>query len=52
MPQMAPTWWAILYLVFIMSLMIMCLILYFHSFNMPLIKSKDTNIKNKMNWKW
>nr|QKY63874.1 ATP synthase F0 subunit 8 [Triatoma protracta] len=51
MPQMAPTWWTILYFMFIMSLMIMYLMLYFHSFNLPMIQSNKI-YKSKINWKW
>nr|QKY63776.1 ATP synthase F0 subunit 8 [Dipetalogaster maximus] len=52
MPQMAPTWWTVLYITFILSLCIMCIILYFHSFNTPNVTQKNKFPKKSINWKW
>nr|YP_009919154.1 ATP synthase F0 subunit 8 [Paratriatoma lecticularia]QMP96802.1 ATP synthase F0 subunit 8 [Paratriatoma lecticularia] len=52
MPQMAPTWWTLMYLTFISSVIIMCIILYFHSFNMPSTKQQSGPSKKSINWKW
>nr|YP_011036478.1 ATP synthase F0 subunit 8 [Jogocerus viraktamathi]WRK19229.1 ATP synthase F0 subunit 8 [Jogocerus viraktamathi] len=50
MPQMSPTWWLYLMLMFnILYLTMMC-ILYF---NFKIKMNKKTKIFNKMfNWKW
>nr|QZZ18344.1 ATP synthase F0 subunit 8 [Shaddai sp. SL-2021a] len=50
MPQMAPLWWTMLMIMFLVSLMVFMNYLYF---NMEM-KLLYNNIKNKSNmiWKW
>nr|UPL65523.1 ATPase subunit 8 [Macropes robustus] len=51
MPQMAPLWWEILYLTFIILFLMMNTIMFF-SFNKKIKTSiTSTNIKT-LNWKW
>nr|AHH93147.1 ATP synthase F0 subunit 8 [Peirates atromaculatus] len=52
MPQMAPLWWSILFLTFLTSFLMMCIIMHFQNTQEP-IKSDNKMIKvNLMNWKW
>nr|YP_009346656.1 ATP synthase F0 subunit 8 [Graphosoma rubrolineatum]API85472.1 ATP synthase F0 subunit 8 [Graphosoma rubrolineatum] len=52
MPQMAPLWWELLFLVFLMTYLIVNNMIYF----MPKTSIKPSNHKNKtynqINWKW
>nr|YP_009643366.1 ATP synthase F0 subunit 8 [Adrisa magna]AMR74997.1 ATP synthase F0 subunit 8 [Adrisa magna] len=52
MPQMAPLWWEILFILFITLFIIMSMMIY----HMPYIKSGSSNmwhkIPNQLNWKW
>nr|YP_010222579.1 ATP synthase F0 subunit 8 [Macroscytus subaeneus]UCC46029.1 ATP synthase F0 subunit 8 [Macroscytus subaeneus] len=52
MPQMAPLWWEILFIMFITVFITMSAILY-HNIN-PLQGESDATIKNNtnLNWKW
>nr|AVJ52262.1 ATP synthase F0 subunit 8 [Agonosoma flavolineatum] len=52
MPQMAPLYWELLFIMFIVSLIIMSIIL----FHMPKITSSTkmnyNQLTNQINWKW
>nr|AVJ52266.1 ATP synthase F0 subunit 8 [Calliphara nobilis] len=52
MPQMAPLYWEILFIMFLTSMMVMMTII----FHMPWNKIKSNNINKKtikqINWKW
>nr|QWX95529.1 ATP synthase subunit 8 [Latimbus concolor] len=51
MPQMAPLWWEILFLLFIMNFMMMSTIIYHNKMYSP----KQMKMKYKINqfkWKW
>nr|YP_010222553.1 ATP synthase F0 subunit 8 [Glaucias dorsalis]UCC46003.1 ATP synthase F0 subunit 8 [Glaucias dorsalis] len=53
MPQMAPLWWEILFLMFIMSFIMMSIMIYF--LNNIMIKNKNISNKiniNQLNWPW
>nr|QKY63809.1 ATP synthase F0 subunit 8 [Triatoma dimidiata] len=52
MPQMAPAWWTTLYFVFILSFLIMCFLLYYHTYFMPHLNKKNSITQLKINWKW
>nr|YP_010596099.1 ATP synthase F0 subunit 8 [Ectomocoris horridus]WAJ48431.1 ATP synthase F0 subunit 8 [Ectomocoris horridus] len=52
MPQMAPLWWSILFLTFLVSFMMMCIIMHFQNTEKAggnMFKSQETET---MNWKW
>nr|AFI54841.1 ATP synthase F0 subunit 8 [Poecilocoris nepalensis] len=52
MPQMAPLYWEILFIMFIMSLMTLSMII-FHYPKITIDKSKSKLLKiNNINWKW
>nr|YP_002735021.1 ATP synthase F0 subunit 8 [Macroscytus gibbulus]ABZ02037.1 ATP synthase F0 subunit 8 [Macroscytus gibbulus] len=52
MPQMAPLWWEMLFIMFITVFIMMSVILY-HNIS-PLQKESDATIQNtfNLNWKW
>nr|YP_010710187.1 ATP synthase F0 subunit 8 [Macroscytus japonensis]WCS41487.1 ATP synthase F0 subunit 8 [Macroscytus japonensis] len=52
MPQMAPLWWEMLFIMFIAVFIMMSIILY-HNIN-PSQEESDATIKNTINlsWKW
>nr|QKY63835.1 ATP synthase F0 subunit 8 [Meccus pallidipennis] len=52
MPQMAPAWWTTLYFVFIISFLIMCFLLYYHTYFMPQTTKSNEIPQSKINWKW
>nr|YP_009919140.1 ATP synthase F0 subunit 8 [Triatoma huehuetenanguensis]QMP96784.1 ATP synthase F0 subunit 8 [Triatoma huehuetenanguensis] len=52
MPQMAPAWWTTLYFMFILSFLIMCFLLYYHTYFTPQTLKGDSMIQPKINWKW
>nr|AGO28094.1 ATP synthase F0 subunit 8 [Ischnobaenella hainana]QZI86064.1 ATPase subunit 8 [Ischnobaenella hainana] len=51
MPQMAPMWWTMMFSMFNMSMIIMCIMIYFQKNTMPMKINLKSKIK-KMNWKW
>nr|UPL65871.1 ATPase subunit 8 [Thaumastocoris safordi] len=52
MPQMAPTWWTMLFMVFNATLIVLSIILYFQK-KMILLKKEDLKKEDlKTNWKW
>nr|YP_010315908.1 ATP synthase F0 subunit 8 [Leptocorisa lepida]UNA68814.1 ATP synthase F0 subunit 8 [Leptocorisa lepida] len=52
MPQMAPIWWEMLFLMFLMMFMLMNSIIYFNK-TMTMMKMKKESIKIKqIKWKW
>nr|YP_009915356.1 ATP synthase F0 subunit 8 [Palomena viridissima]QLF99776.1 ATP synthase F0 subunit 8 [Palomena viridissima] len=52
MPQMAPLWWEILFLMFIMMYMFTSIIIYF-SFNKSSTSSANKNkIISQLKWSW
>nr|YP_010310390.1 ATP synthase F0 subunit 8 [Melanacanthus marginatus]UMY75925.1 ATP synthase F0 subunit 8 [Melanacanthus marginatus] len=53
MPQMAPLWWEILFILFIMSFIFMNTIIYYNK-NLKSIKSVQSNklLNKELNWKW
>nr|YP_009919192.1 ATP synthase F0 subunit 8 [Triatoma sanguisuga]QMP96836.1 ATP synthase F0 subunit 8 [Triatoma sanguisuga] len=52
MPQMAPAWWTVLYIMFILSFLIVCFLLYYHMYSTPVIALKNESTQPKVNWKW
>nr|YP_009127043.1 ATP synthase F0 subunit 8 [Peirates lepturoides]AHH93173.1 ATP synthase F0 subunit 8 [Peirates lepturoides] len=52
MPQMAPLWWSALFLTFLMSFMMMCIIMHFQNTQEPLKMDSKTIKVSMMNWKW
>nr|YP_009349782.1 ATP synthase F0 subunit 8 [Hexacentrus japonicus]AQM39827.1 ATP synthase F0 subunit 8 [Hexacentrus japonicus] len=53
MPQMAPMWWILLYMLFTLSLIVFSVLNY--SFLMPesnYLMSKTNLSKTLLNWKW
>nr|YP_009654735.1 ATP synthase F0 subunit 8 [Catacanthus incarnatus]QCI09290.1 ATP synthase F0 subunit 8 [Catacanthus incarnatus] len=56
MPQMAPLWWEILFLMFIFSYLTMNILIYFNNKkeNINQTNKNMNNMKNNkiMNWKW
>nr|UPL65627.1 ATPase subunit 8 [Gralliclava horrens] len=52
MPQMAPLWWEILFILFIMSFMIMNTIIYYNKTPTPLQKHLKSMKINQFKWKW
>nr|YP_009654839.1 ATP synthase F0 subunit 8 [Placosternum urus]QCI09407.1 ATP synthase F0 subunit 8 [Placosternum urus] len=52
MPQMSPLWWEMLFLVFIMSLMMFNIIIYFMQNKMNLNKNLFKNDNIQFIWKW
>nr|AXS65693.1 ATP synthase F0 subunit 8 [Coleoptera sp. 3 KM-2017] len=52
MPQMAPLWWELLFIMFIMTYIIMSMMIY-HTPNMNLSHETKTNqMSLNMIWKW
>nr|YP_010463217.1 ATP synthase F0 subunit 8 [Cavelerius yunnanensis]UPL65536.1 ATPase subunit 8 [Cavelerius excavatus]UUJ37741.1 ATP synthase F0 subunit 8 [Cavelerius yunnanensis] len=51
MPQMAPLWWNMLYLMFIIMLLLTMNIIYFIFFNKS-IKKNYSYKTYQSNWKW
>nr|QWX95527.1 ATP synthase subunit 8 [Molipteryx lunata] len=52
MPQMAPLWWEILFIMFIMSFLFMNTIIYFNKIpNKKNTENESININN-LKWKW
>nr|YP_010222618.1 ATP synthase F0 subunit 8 [Plautia lushanica]UCC46081.1 ATP synthase F0 subunit 8 [Plautia lushanica] len=52
MPQMAPLWWEILFMMFILSFIMMIIMIYFSLQNNIHKKSMQMNNINQMNWMW
>nr|YP_009754532.1 ATP synthase F0 subunit 8 [Myrmus lateralis]QIN90640.1 ATP synthase F0 subunit 8 [Myrmus lateralis] len=53
MPQMAPLWWEILFMVFIMLFILMSIVIYYNTMMLPKNQKYSNNkIYNQMNWKW
>nr|UPL65302.1 ATPase subunit 8 [Stenophyella macreta] len=51
MPQMAPLWWEILFILFIMLLMITITLMYWN-IKTPKMQVNGLNKTNNVNWKW
>nr|YP_010626158.1 ATP synthase F0 subunit 8 [Dybowskyia reticulata]WBK02994.1 ATP synthase F0 subunit 8 [Dybowskyia reticulata] len=52
MPQMAPLWWELLFLMFLMTYMIMNTLIYFMPKSyLDMLNKKNKSI-NQINWKW
>nr|QKY63913.1 ATP synthase F0 subunit 8 [Triatoma vitticeps] len=52
MPQMAPSWWTILFFMFTLSFLTMMFLLYSQTYNLPKIMSEHKITQPKINWKW
>nr|YP_004935635.1 ATP synthase F0 subunit 8 [Alloeorhynchus bakeri]ADI75222.1 ATP synthase F0 subunit 8 [Alloeorhynchus bakeri] len=52
MPQMAPLWWSILFIMFIISLMATYSNLYFLWMPSNTSSIVNKNMEEKVNWKW
>nr|YP_007374654.1 ATP synthase F0 subunit 8 [Sirthenea flavipes]ADU58100.1 ATP synthase F0 subunit 8 [Sirthenea flavipes] len=52
MPQMAPLWWSILFMMFALSFMIMCSNAYFLIYKNKTDKKTKEPKMEMMNWKW
>nr|YP_009412490.1 ATPase subunit 8 [Triatoma infestans]ASK39791.1 ATPase subunit 8 [Triatoma infestans]QKY63763.1 ATP synthase F0 subunit 8 [Triatoma infestans]UOF70708.1 ATP synthase F0 subunit 8 [Triatoma infestans] len=52
MPQMAPSWWTILFFTFTLSFMIMMFLLYSQTYNLPQSIKANKITQPKVNWKW
>nr|UPL65910.1 ATPase subunit 8 [Pilophorus typicus] len=52
MPQMAPSMWMMLFLMFLTSYMVYMLLIYFHSMYKPLKIQEKKTMKKNSNWKW
>nr|YP_008963276.1 ATP synthase F0 subunit 8 [Apolygus lucorum]ADZ52278.1 ATP synthase F0 subunit 8 [Apolygus lucorum]ANT45815.1 ATP synthase F0 subunit 8 [Apolygus lucorum] len=52
MPQMAPIWWTMLFMTFIMAYMLYMIIMYFFiTYKIEVNKNTVKKMKN-MNWTW
>nr|QWX95523.1 ATP synthase subunit 8 [Pephricus paradoxus] len=51
MPQMAPLWWELLFIMFILSFMLMNTIMYYNKMNLPK-KLLLVKMINQFKWKW
>nr|YP_010925300.1 ATP synthase F0 subunit 8 [Sigara lateralis]WKD80503.1 ATP synthase F0 subunit 8 [Sigara lateralis] len=51
MPQMAPLWWTSLYIMFIMTMMLFYMLIYFNN-KYKMMKSTKKMEKIKNNWMW
>nr|UCC45977.1 ATP synthase F0 subunit 8 [Eumenotes sp. HEM140] len=52
MPQMAPMWWEILYMMFLILFLFMISFIYHYKIKYYITKSETGYNKNQMNWKW
>nr|YP_010315882.1 ATP synthase F0 subunit 8 [Leptocorisa chinensis]UNA68528.1 ATP synthase F0 subunit 8 [Leptocorisa chinensis] len=52
MPQMTPIWWELMFIIFLTSLMLMIMIMYFNKvMKIKSLKKQYKTIKQN-NWKW
>nr|UPL65782.1 ATPase subunit 8 [Anacestra spiniger] len=51
MPQMAPLWWDILFIYFLMVFLMINMLIYFNKNYKPLTNMMKKSI-NSMKWKW
>nr|YP_010865769.1 ATP synthase F0 subunit 8 [Sclomina parva]WGT89721.1 ATP synthase F0 subunit 8 [Sclomina parva]WGT89734.1 ATP synthase F0 subunit 8 [Sclomina parva]WGT89747.1 ATP synthase F0 subunit 8 [Sclomina parva]WGT89760.1 ATP synthase F0 subunit 8 [Sclomina parva]WGT89773.1 ATP synthase F0 subunit 8 [Sclomina parva] len=52
MPQMAPIWWTMLFIMFNTTLIIMMMMMYFQVDTQPKTKKQFTSYIKYYNWKW
>nr|AWN56169.1 ATP synthase F0 subunit 8 [Chinavia impicticornis]AWN56182.1 ATP synthase F0 subunit 8 [Chinavia ubica] len=52
MPQMAPLWWEILFIMFIMSFMFIMIMMYFTDKKEFTNKNTNKNFTNQLIWTW
>nr|YP_009654670.1 ATP synthase F0 subunit 8 [Hoplistodera incisa]QCI09199.1 ATP synthase F0 subunit 8 [Hoplistodera incisa] len=52
MPQMAPLWWEILFIIFFMTFLIINIMVYFSMNKSMKIKTSDNKKSNQLNWTW
>nr|YP_004734454.1 ATP synthase F0 subunit 8 [Agriosphodrus dohrni]ADF65634.1 ATP synthase F0 subunit 8 [Agriosphodrus dohrni] len=52
MPQMAPIWWTILFIMFNFSFLSMITVMYFQKEPIPLMGKEVTEKTKNLNWKW
>nr|QWX95535.1 ATP synthase subunit 8 [Paralycambes pronotalis] len=52
MPQMAPLWWELLFVMFIWLFMMISMIIYFNKMNNPEVMGSKSIETNQKNWKW
>nr|AXS65061.1 ATP synthase F0 subunit 8 [Coleoptera sp. 1 KM-2017] len=52
MPQMAPMWWATLFMMFSSCFIIMIMIVYYNMYLTPLESEGLSKNIQKLNWKW
>nr|WGT86848.1 ATP synthase F0 subunit 8 [Sclomina erinacea]WGT86861.1 ATP synthase F0 subunit 8 [Sclomina erinacea]WGT86874.1 ATP synthase F0 subunit 8 [Sclomina erinacea]WGT86887.1 ATP synthase F0 subunit 8 [Sclomina erinacea]WGT86900.1 ATP synthase F0 subunit 8 [Sclomina erinacea] len=52
MPQMAPIWWTMLFIMFNTTLIIMMTMMYFQVDTQPKTKKQFTSTIKYYNWKW
>nr|AVJ52294.1 ATP synthase F0 subunit 8 [Scutiphora pedicellata] len=52
MPQMAPLYWEILFIMFIMSMMMFMMMIFHLNQNKTLPEKMNKKITNQINWKW
>nr|QZI85941.1 ATP synthase F0 subunit 8 [Eocanthecona furcellata] len=52
MPQMAPLWWEILFIVFIMTFLTFSIMIYFNKKNSTMSKTLSSKSIKNLNWMW
>nr|AVJ52299.1 ATP synthase F0 subunit 8 [Symphylus caribbeanus] len=52
MPQMAPLYWEVLFIMFVISLVLMSVIIYHSPKISSVSEMKSTMDINQINWKW
>nr|AEH21216.1 ATP synthase F0 subunit 8 [Himacerus apterus] len=52
MPQMAPMWWSLLFIMFIMIMIMIIMINYFNLMYKIMFKPNSIHYKMNKNWKW
>nr|YP_010596152.1 ATP synthase F0 subunit 8 [Catamiarus brevipennis]WAJ48484.1 ATP synthase F0 subunit 8 [Catamiarus brevipennis] len=52
MPQMAPLWWSMLFLTFLTSFIMMCIIMHFQNTQEPIKIMSKSMLTKTMHWKW
>nr|AVJ52282.1 ATP synthase F0 subunit 8 [Lamprocoris roylii] len=52
MPQMAPLYWEILFIMFIISMIMMMIIIFHSKFNQITVNTNMKPLVNQVNWKW
>nr|AKE36793.1 ATP synthase F0 subunit 8 [Rubiconia intermedia] len=52
MPQMAPMWWEIMFIIFSMIYICMSTMIYFSTNKLTTNQLKNKSLTNQYNWEW